>query len=36
MFGMKQPLTAHWCNVPEYVEIVWALSDPSPVTGIYL
>lgn len=35
-FGMKQPLTAHWCNVLEYVEILWALSDPSPVTGIYL
>ncbi len=33
---MKQPLTAHWCNVLEYVEILWALSDPSPVTGIYL
>jgi len=32
---MKQPLTAHWCNVLEYVEILWALSDPSPVTGIY-
>lgn len=35
-FGMKQPLTAHWRNVLEYVEILWALSDPSPVTGIYL
>lgn len=36
VLGMKQTLTAHWCNVLEYVEILWALSDPSPVTGIYL
>lgn len=35
-FGMEKPLTAHWRDVLGSVDTLWALSDPSAVTGIYL